>query len=132
MASQDERTDTATGECSENTGRLFDEGDITLLCDALSLHGDLEAAAYLAKIISPHVTFPIESRDELLEALRTSRCKLRMRDRAWTSRDVKRFTPPAVFPIGDQADLLRAALIACSSGHRFHYHEEQARLCCSD
>lgn len=111
---------------------LFEERDIALLREALSLHPDLEAAAYLTKLSAPHLRFPVESPDVLIKSLRTGQCELRMRQQVWTSRDIKRFLPAALFPIENQADLLRKALIACSNGRRFHYHEEQARLCRAD
>lgn len=111
---------------------VFGADDIALLRDAISLHPDLEAAACLTKLILPHVGFPIDSPETLIKSLRAGRCELRMRQQAWTSREIKRFMPSALFPIVDPADLLRKVLIACSSGRRFHYHEQQARLCCAE
>lgn len=106
----------------------FTTKDLALLSDAVSLFPDLEAATYATMIALQCVTFPIATRELLISSLRKGRYKLRVRQHSWSTKDIERFMPANLFPIVDRADLLRKSLIACSSGSRFHYHEQQARL----
>jgi hypothetical protein len=109
-------------DCSQ----LFDDSDIQLLKRAVLMVPDLEAAAYLTKIIKDKVRFPINDRDEIEKFVEDSGGAVMCKGRKWNRKDVKRFLKPSLFPIGDEEQLLGSMFFAISAGTSYHYYERKA------
>ena len=108
---------------------MFDSEDIDLLQAVIALHPQLEQAAYLTKLSLPYLNFPVESCELLAESLKS--CELEWREERFGTREIRRFMKNCFFPISDKSDYLRKVFLACSIGHRYHFHEDEVRRCLS-
>jgi hypothetical protein len=121
----------------------FDEGDLDLMVEALSLVPDLEFAVYLTKVACSRLQFPVVSHEHLCSQLGAQNASstpdsgigfiasaalpkrreddiISYRNRRVTSADITRYLPAEVFPIEGPDDCLGKALIGLCWGGICH------------
>jgi hypothetical protein len=101
----------------------FDERDVDLLVDVISLVPNLGEVAHAAKLARGRAKYPIEGYDGLAALLDDGR-SARFGDREVTLDDVHRFFPKEFFPVDSEQDLIAKLLIAFQRGEVEHLKEK--------
>lgn len=80
--------------------------DLRLLDRLLQLQPELRETIYLVKQITAKAKFPIQSLDDLIEALGGEEVTITFRGRTMTMGQVRNLIPAYYFPIGSERDLI--------------------------
>jgi hypothetical protein len=101
----------------------FTAGDVDLLAQAVAMHPNLELACYAAKLAREQLKFPLHKHDDLVALTAIKGIPQKFAGRHIGEAEIRKFFPPAFFPIHDVHDFLGKALAALSFGDRVHAHE---------
>jgi hypothetical protein len=101
----------------------FDEQDVDLLVEVISLVPNLGEVAYAATLARGRAKYPIEGYDGLAALLDDGR-SARFGDREVTLDDAHRFFPKEFFPVDSEQDLIAKLLIAFQRGEVEHLKEK--------
>jgi hypothetical protein len=99
--------------------RFFDEGDVQLLAECLSLVPDFEFAVFLTKLAGKKLKFPIAAHKELSQLFPKNK-GISFKTRTVTFANSVKFLRKELFPITDQKDFFRKALIGIGAA-AFHH-----------
>ena len=100
-------------------GKNFDERDVDLLEEAVSLVPNLAAAAYAGKLARERTKYPIESFDGIVP-LFDGQETAEFEGRSVTVKTARRYMPDRFFPIETERDLLCKLMIALATREAEH------------
>jgi hypothetical protein len=95
----DERSD-------EDMAELFDQGDLPMLHRLMEGNPELKETALLVKKINANAKYPINSLEDLTDALGGPNATVTFRGRTMTLTEIRQFVPAYYFPISGERDLV--------------------------
>jgi hypothetical protein len=80
--------------------------DLPLINRVLQLYPDVTEVIKIVQLISPKVSYPIQSFDEIVNALGSEEITISLGDQSFNLMDIGQFLPGYYFPIGSEDDLI--------------------------